>query len=258
MLTKCTFLFIFGGILTSFLLSGCSERKNNDSEVQNDMSSAIVIEENSQIEETGFDITQVDGYDPSASQTVIEIEDAPVDMWANALGHDYIDARTFQRDRDIHITVEYELTDDLNEMIRLGMTDLTKTQVMIAPVHADNGSKFGETAEGMSTPYPDAKTLSAGAEWALSSEDIVSSSDSTIYPPVFVKANGFIKITDPALTSIEFTIPAAEVNKMIDKASSANGFDGISLTMGGAQKVTKITVDEGNIFLHSKLEAFEE
>lgn len=256
MVTNRTFFTILGGILSAFLLSGCSEKKSTDNSVQNDESSYVETAESAPEEEQGFDITQIDGYDPTAQSTVFQLEDAPTDMWSNVLGRDYIDARTFQRDRDLRITVEYELTGDLSEMIRLNMTDLTKTQVMIAPVHADNGAKFGEKQGGLITDCPDAKALPAGGEWALSGEDVVSSKDSSVFAPVFLKANGFIKITDPALTEVSFTIPAEEVNAMIDKALSENGgFDGVSFVVGGGQKVTKVTLDEGNLYLHSALES---
>lgn len=211
-----------------------------------------------------FDITKVEGYDESATETVIEIENGTTSPWAAAFqgfttvegesSDDFIDARTFERDRDLHVVVDFQLTETLMGMIDEGITDLHDTQIVIGPCHANGWNKFGETPEGIICDYPQFNLATDDGEWVKKGENLVSPDDENTWCPVFVKNDGFIKITDPTVTQIEFTIPAAVVNEMIDNCSDPEkGFDGILFQMGGSCQVTKVTVDQGNVFLASQL-----
>ncbi len=215
-------------------------------------------------EAADFDITKVEGYDESATETVIEIENGSTSPWAAAFpgfttlegesSDDFIDARTFERDKDMHVIVDFQLTDTLKSMIEEGVTDLHETQIVIGPCHANGWNKFGETPEGIICDYPQHNLADENSEWVKKGENLVSPDDENVWCPLFVKNDGFIKITDPEITQIEFTLPAAVVNEMIDNYSDPEkGFDGILFQMGGSCQVTKVTIDQGNVFLASKL-----
>lgn len=211
-----------------------------------------------------FDITKVPGYDESATETVIEIENGSTSPWAAAFpgfttlegesSDDFIDARTFQRDKDMHIVVDFELTETLKGMIDEGVTNLHDTQIVIGPCHANGWTKFGQTPEGIICDYPQHNLATDDSEWIKKGENLVSPDDENVWCPLFVKNDGFIKITDPEITQIEFTLPAAVVNEMIDNYNDPEkGFDGILFQMGGSCAVTKVTIDQGNVFLASQL-----
>ncbi len=211
-----------------------------------------------------FDITKVPGYDESATETVIEIENGSTSPWAAAFpgfttvdgesSDDFIDARTFQRDKDMHIIVDFQLTDTLLGMIDEGVTDLHETQIVIGPARANGWSKFGQYPEGIICDYPQHNLATDDSEWVKKGENLVSPDDENVWCPLFVKNDGFIKITDPSITQIEFTLPAAEINQLIDNYSDPEkGFDGILFQMGGSCQITKVTIDQGNVFLASQL-----
>lgn len=211
-----------------------------------------------------FDITKVEGYDESATETVIEIENGTTSPWAAAFpgfttlegesSDDFIDARTFERDKDMHVVVDFHLTDTLLGMIDEGITDLHDTQIVIGPCHANGWQKFGQTPDGIICDYPQHNLATDDSEWIKKGENLVDPNDENNWCPLFVKNDGFIKITDPTITQIEFTLPAAVVNEMIDNYSDPEkGFDGILFQMGGNCQVTKVTIDQGNVFLASHL-----
>ena len=167
---------------------------------------------------------------------------------------DFIDARTFQRDKDMHIIVDFQLTDTLLGMIDEGVTDLHETQIVIGPARANGWSKFGQYPEGIICDYPQHNLATDDSEWVKKGENLVSPDDENVWCPLFVKNDGFIKITDPSITQIEFTLPAAEINQLIDNYSDPEkGFDGILFQMGGSCQITKVTIDQGNVFLASQL-----
>ena len=236
-------------------------------------------EESAPAEETDepkeFDITQMPGYDASATETVIEFTDAPSDAWANGIPAamidgeavtDYIDARSFDKDKDIHMKVEFAYTDSYMEMIDQGVTDQHKTQIVIGPARANGWSKFGEVKEGLICDYPYFADYETDGEWVRANgEDLCtpetkgSAKSEQIWPDVFVKGDGYLKIGNNEVTSVEFTIPAAEVNKLIETAfadaseDETVGWDGVIFQDGGNCALTKITIDQGNVYLASQI-----
>ncbi len=220
-------------------------------------------------ERPAYDETKMPGYDASATETVFEFENAPDTAWGAAFpgfttaegasSDDFIDARSLERDKDVHVKVEFSYTDLTLQMIEEGMTDLHKTQVVIGPCHANGWAKFGswENPQYLICDYPAANALPESGEWVVKGENVVSKDDEEVWADVFVKEDGFIKITTTDVTSIEFTIPAEAVNQMIDKYSDESdpesAFDGILFQLGGSMSVTKVTVDQGNVFLASQI-----
>ena len=204
-----------------------------------------------------FDITKVAGYDENATESVIEV-DFYDDAWGNALGQDYIDARTFDRDKELTLTIDYVLSDSLKGMLDEGVTDLHSTQIVVGPAYANGWTKLAGTPGDTVHDYPEANVIEeeGSDEWVNDGENVVSVDDADVWAPVFNKKDGFIKITDPEITQVKLTLTADTVNKLIDNATAVDdegnaGWDGILFQMGGNQKITKITIDQGNVFLAS-------
>ena len=228
--------------------------------------------ENTAEERPAYDETEMPGYDASATETVFEFTDAPDSAWGAAFpgfttpegasSDDFIDARSLEPDKDVHIKVEFKYTDMTLQMIEEGLTDLHKTQVVIGPCHANGWTKFGswENPQYLVCDYPAANDLPVDGDWVVKGENVVSKDDEEVWADVFVKDDGFIKITSTDVTSIEFTIPADAVNQLIEKYSDENkaadpesAFDGILFQLGGSMSVTKVTIDQGNVFLASQI-----
>ena len=219
-----------------------------------------------------YDETQMPGFDQSATETVFEFDNAPDTAWGAAFpgfttpegetSDDFIDARSLEPGKDVHITVEFKYTPMTLEMIDEGLTDLHKTQIVIGPCHANGWTKFGswENPQYLVCDYPSANALPEDGEWVVKGENVVSKDDEEVWADVFVKDDGFIKITSTDVTSVEFTIPAEAVDQLIDMysdenkaADPASAFDGILFQLGGSISVTKVTVDQGNVFLASQI-----
>ena len=150
-------------------------------------------------------------------------------------------------------------------MIADEATDQHKTQIVIGPCHANGWNKFGEEFEGLVTDYPSVNDPNLTEYEVANGEDLATPETKDnkpkkeqVWPDVFVKGDGFIKIGNHDVTSIEFTIPAAEINKLIDNATpdpdneEAWG-DGILFQIGGNMYITKITIDQGNIFTRGQI-----
>lgn len=221
-----------------------------------------------------FDITKVKGYDETATETVIELPDQISDAWANGLGSyafddasgdNFIDGRTFDRDTDVHMVVEFEYTETYNKMIEDGATDQHKTQIVIGPCHANGWTKFGETFEGLVTDYPAVNDPNLTEYVVANGEDLATPETKSnkpkgeqVWPDVFVKGDGFIKVGNHDVKSIEFTIPADQINALIDNSTPdpedpEKWGDGILFQIGGNMYITKITIDQGNVFLKSQI-----
>ncbi|MBQ8967215.1 hypothetical protein [Ruminococcus sp.] len=215
-----------------------------------------------------FDITKVTGYDENATETVFELTDQISDAWGSSFGSDFIDARSFDRDKDIHMVVDFEYVESYNQMIEEGVTDQHKTQIVIGPSRANGWSKFGETFEGLITDYPSVNDPDLTDYVVANGEDLATPETKDNkpkieqeWPDVFVKGDGFIKIGNHDVKQIEFTIPAEEVNKLIDNAFTAptddadteHGWDGVLFQLGGNMYLTKITIDQGNVFMNSTI-----
>ncbi|MBR1740128.1 MAG: hypothetical protein IJ737_07535 [Ruminococcus sp.] len=233
------------------------------------------------VTEENFDKSIIPGYEEGATETVIVPEDEVSDAWASCFtNNDFIDARTLERDRDLHMVVEFAYTDRFNDMIAEGVTDQHKTQIVIGPAKANGWQKFGLTDdfEGINgkdnfiCDYPWFIDYEGdGGEWVqangedLCSPDTASNKSKTeqVWPDVFVKGDGFVKIGNHDVTSIEYTIPAETVNALIDNAfatpadedDTEHGWDGILFQIGGSMYITKITLDEGNVFMYNEVEA---
>ncbi len=232
------------------------------------------------VSEEDFDKSIIPGYDESATETVLEPEDQISDAWASSFADgDFIDARTLERDKDLHMVVEFAYTDKYNEMIDKEITDQHKTQIVIGPARANGWQKFALTDEfedavgkdNFICDYPwyidyegeDGEWVQCNGEDLCTPESKQNDKSVQVWPDVFVKGDGFIKIGSHDVTSIEYTIPAATVNSLIDNAftpaadedDTEHGWDGILFQLGGNMYITKITMDQGNVFMFSDVEA---
>lgn len=207
------------------------------------------------------------------TNTVFTQKDGPSDAWAAAFGtatfvaddgtestgNDYIDARSLERDRDLHVTVDFEWTEKFLEMIDAGVTTEDKIYMVIGPCFANGWDKFGSELTGLTTTYPmvaDGKVYVNGEEdssYTVDGEAAVDADGNK--PDIFVKDDGFIQVNTTDITQVEFTIPKDIVNQMIDNANAEDGWDGILMQIGGNFTVTKVTVDEPNANLASKYKA---
>ena len=185
-------------------------------------------------------VQKVEGYNGKARRSVFRLEDQTADAWGSCFtDDDYIDARSFARDQDLHITVTFEYIDFFKQQLESGATDLNKTAIMITPCHANGRAKFANVKGAMITEYPNAADFPAAGSWgsensewvqvngedlatpasvksAESIEDKKAKKTALDMPEIFVRSDGFIRVTDKEVRKIEFTIPAEEVNKMLD------------------------------------------
>lgn len=185
-------------------------------------------------------VKKVEGYDKKARRSTFRLEDQTADAWGSCFANDdYIDARSFARDQDLHITVTYEYIDYFKQQLESGETDLNKTAIMITPCHANGRAKFADTKGAVVTEYVNAADYPAygtfnseNSEWvqvngndlatpasaksAAEIEDKNARKTALVMPEVFVRSDGFIRVTNKEVKKIEFTIPAEEVNKMLD------------------------------------------
>lgn len=185
-------------------------------------------------------VKKVEGYNGKARRSVFRLEDQTADAWGSCFtDDDYIDARSFARDQDLHITVTFEYIDFFKQQLESGATDLNKTAIMITPCHANGRAKFADVKGAMLTEYPNAADFPASGSWGSENSDWVQVNGEDLatpasvkradeiedkkakktaldMPEVFVRNDGFIRVTNKEVKKIEFTIPAEEVNKMLD------------------------------------------
>lgn len=204
------------------------------------------------------------------TQTVFTQAEGPSDAWAASFGSatfvdengeestgtDYIDARSFERDKDMHVVVDFEWTETFLGMIEAGVTAEDQIYMVIGPCYANGWNKFGSEVEGIITDYPLASSGEVYVNGAVDSsytvdgETILDADGNK--PDIYVKDDGFIQVNSTDITQIEFTIPKDIVNQMIDNANAEDGWDGLLMQIGGNFSVTKVTVDEPNVQLASK------
>ena len=234
-------------LCVSVCASGCADSKKSQTEKQTTVVTSAASEAESSLQEDDgvFSIEKMPQYDPEAKETVIEVSGGNTDIWSYALPDyagkdgltpDYIDARTFQRDRDMHITVKFELADEVRDMFEAGLSDPVKTPLTIAPCHIYDGSYLGESEE-LFCNYPAAVLPNDG-----------------VYPGICCDEDGSIHFFDADADSFEFTIPAIAVNAMSDRCAEGKA-DGLTFKLGGKIRITSVTVNEGNIFLASEIAA---
>lgn len=209
------------------------------------------------------------------TNTVFTQTDGPSDAWSASFGSatfvaddgtestgtDYIDARSLERDKDLHVTVDFEWTSTFLEMIEAGVTGEDQIYTVIGPCFANGWTKFGAEISGLKTDYPmiaDGKVYINGEEDSSYTVDGETALDADgNKPDIFVKDDGFIQVNKTEITQVEYTIPKEIVNQMIDNANAEDGWDGLLMQIGGNFAVTKVTVDQPNAQLASKYVAAE-
>lgn len=249
--------------------SSAAEASSTESTAASEGESSAADDASSGAEEAAAEFVweQMPGYDASATETVIEVTDPSTDDWANGLGgNDFIDARTFTKDKDLHVAVDFELKPDVLDTLEQGIFDTNKWQIVIGPAHAYKWTKFIDSTnpDGLVVEYPSINTLPADSEWVVDGENLRDKDGNMA--PIFIKADGYFKFGDYKQNHIEFTIPAATVNEMIDRAyaevnddGEEGSWDGIIFQNAGGVVMKKVTLDHGNVYLNSAiLEAFPE
>ena len=188
----------------------------------------------------------------ASAATEIPVEDAKTDAWSNCFqsyenedgdsSDDYLDARTFTKDKDLTITLDFEWTD---------MGKSVDKYVLVGPgTTHEEWLKFGDPSlDKIKTDFPQANHLEAG--YSMDGEAVVKDKKTE---PVFLKKDGFIQINDQKITSVTFTIPKDYVNKMIETANKEDSWDGVVFQVKN-MKVTKVTTDQDNVKLASQIEA---
>ncbi|MBR1749461.1 MAG: hypothetical protein IJ740_01085 [Ruminococcus sp.] len=207
-----------------------------------------------------FDVKEMPGYDESATETTLEIKEPGTDDWANGLGgNDFIDARTFTRDQDLTLSIDFELTQDSYDVFENEVFTVENKQILIGPCHANGWNKFADSEhpDGLITDIPAINTLPDDSEYTVDGENLRDKDGKMV--DVFIKADGFIKFGDYKQNHIEFTIPAETVNAMIDLANEEESWEGILFQNAGGVVIKTIKLNQGNVYLNSAiLEAFPE
>ena len=188
----------------------------------------------------------------ASAATEIPVKDAKTDAWSNCFqsyenedgdsSDDYLDARTFTKDKDLTITVDFEWTE---------MGKSVDKYVLVGPgTTHEEWLKLGDPSlDKIKTDFPQANHLEAG--YSMDGEAVVKDKKTE---PVFLKKDGFIQINDQKITSVTFTIPKDYVNKMIETANKEDSWDGVVFQVKN-MKVTKVTTDQDNVKLASQVEA---
>lgn len=192
-----------------------------------------------------------------SAETSLPIADGSDEAWAGGLGsldggnNDYIDARTFTKDEGMHVKVDIAYSDTWLGMIDEGVLEGDKIFVVCGPCFANGWDKFGKDGGvGITTDYPQVNNLPDGSEWSVDGENLVNADGKM--PDIFVKGDGFIKITTPDITSFEFDLSADVVNTMIENATAEDGFDGLLFQVGGNFRITNVTVSQDNVKMASQ------
>lgn len=226
-----------------------------------------------------FDVTKLPGYDASATETVLTVANPTNSDWANGLGTDdngndvYIDARTFTKDQDLTVTVDFELPAEVKEEFDLdvrrfesldesGVIKKGTTQILVGPARANGWTKFidNEHQDGMKVDFPTYYNMPEGDTHGKTksgtdgSEDVYKA-DGTL-EDVFVKNDGFIKFGSLEKTSVTFTIPKETVNLMVDTAmatpedpnNATVGWDGILFQIAGGVTIKTVKLSQPNIY----------
>lgn len=180
----------------------------------------------------------------SAESVVYEnTTDYTPEAWKNAFpgmdeGDDYVDARTFTRDQDLKVTVDF----------KWGMVAESQGYLNIGPGYANGWKKFGEDLSDIKVDFPMANALPDG--YSMDGEDVLDENGDKC--PVFLKKDGFINVNDTSITSVTFTLPAKTVNKLIDDATKdEDSFNGIIFQVSGGYEVTKVTCSQDGVTLAS-------
>ncbi|WP_051588769.1 hypothetical protein [Ruminococcus sp. NK3A76] len=251
-----------------------------------DASSEGGAAEGAPVDENGkFDVTKMPGYDANAKETVLTVAEPGTDPWVNGLGADvdygdiYIDGRTFTRDQDLTVKVEFEVAADAKEEFELGIKKLESlddsgtikkgtTQILIGPARANGWAKFvgADNHDGLIVDFPTYYNMPEGDTHGKTktgkdgSEDVFKA-DGTL-EDVFVKNDGFIKFGSPDATTVEFTIPKETVNAIIDNATATpadendttTGWDGLLFQMGDCPTAIKtVTLNMGNVYFSTDI-----
>jgi len=192
----------------------------------------------------------------AGAETSLPIENGSDEAWAGGLGsldggNDYVDARTFTKDEGMHVKVDIAYSETWLGMIDEGVLQGDKIFVVCGPCFANGWDKFGKDGGvGITTDYPQVNNLPDGSEWSVDGENLVNADGKM--PDIFVKGDGFIKITTPDITSFEFDLSADVVNTMIENATAEEGFDGLLFQVGGNFRITNVTVSQDNVKMASQ------
>ena len=226
-----------------------------------------------------FDVTKLPGYDASATETVLTVANPSNTDWVNGLGTDdngndiYIDARTFTKDQDLTVKVDFELPKEVLEEFDLGIRKFETlkedgqikkgtTQILVGPARANGWTKFigFETPDGMKVDFPTYYNMPEGDTHGTSRDgsdgkEDVYKADGTL-EDVFVKNDGFIKFGNTTTNSVEFTIPKETVNLMIETAfavpedpeNATVGWDGLLFQIAGGVTIKTVTLSQPNVY----------
>ncbi|MDO4945851.1 MAG: hypothetical protein Q4E74_11715, partial [Ruminococcus sp.] len=175
----------------------------------------------------------------SASAQTLTIDNATVDEWANAFpkvttadgkeADDFIDARSFQKDTELSMTVHFEWTDAGKE----------QGYCAVKPGFANGWKAF-------STEYPDGVSGLPLKSTLTETDDgnggtYYADADGNKVDIAIQDNDGFVQIYNSEVTEFTYTISADVVNVMIENASAENGFDGIVFQVGNnGMKITSI------------------
>lgn len=165
----------------------------------------------------------------SASAATTFTFDNPVtEEWQTPMGQDadgqywYWDAKTFTRDQDLTMTINFEWTEK----------GISQGYCSLKPAWADGWA-------GLLTD-PDSASLIT--------HDIPSLEDAGQDAPIRYESQGFIQFADQSLKSCTITLKAELVNKMIDLANQPNEFEGITIQIGNnGVKVTSVEFSQDGI-----------
>lgn len=189
----------------------------------------------------------------ASAETSWDFENGPSDPWVSAFGSftavddegkesvsdDFIDAKTFTKDQPMTVDVKIEWSETAKNALGY---------VVIAPAYANGWAKIGDNADDIEVDFPKAEALTDG--WKVDGEKVVD--DAGKSPDIFLKADGFIQITNPDVDSFSFTIPADIINKMIENANAEDSWDGLIFQIGGGFQVTNVAVSQDGVKLASE------
>lgn len=256
------------------LSSVCSCAGSNDSTGSSEKSSETVTGTTTVSETTTTPVTTAAPapepafkFDPEATETVIEISSPDTREWVNPMGEDYLDARSMPDDTELTFTVELALTEET-----VNKAD-SSHQIAFAPCYSDSGEKiaaepqmlYGDMPVGANMLHTNLSdgtyTLLKDPETGELSEDIYRLSDKSIMADVFVKVDGFIKLSPEVWKkwkageahTVSFTLTREALAQM-KQGSKA----GMLLQCSGGFELRRITINCGNILTHEQYIRWQE